>query len=310
MSDIHLVVGAGTVGSLLALQLAESGQRVVLATRSGSGPEHPLITRVTADATSADSLVAAAPEARAVYNCANPSHYDKWSTEWPPMANAINSYAERTGAVLVTCSNLYAYGPHDGPLTEGLPLLADWPNGRTRAQMWLATKALHDAGRIRATEVRASDYVCRGPQSPVGDRVVPRVNAGKAVQVLGAADQPHSWTAPADVARLMAVVATDDQALGRAWHVPSNPPRTQREIVGDIAAALGVAPPKVSSIPGPIVRVLSFVNPVIREVVRAGYQFQAPFVIDDSAARSTFGLEPTPWGDVIGDLVRSYETQR
>jgi hypothetical protein len=32
------------------------------------------------------------------------------------------------------------------------------------------------------------------------------------------------------------------------------------------------------------------------------YQLRAPFVIDDSAARAHFGLEPTPWEDLIRDV--------
>ena len=40
MSNTHLVVGAGVVGSALANLLAEDGQEVIVVTRSGSGPNH------------------------------------------------------------------------------------------------------------------------------------------------------------------------------------------------------------------------------------------------------------------------------
>lgn len=307
MATEHLVVGAGAVGSALALHLAETGRSVTVATRSGSGPVHESISQVSADATSVDSLLAVAPDAVAIYNCANPPHYDKWATEWPPMAQAFLGFAERTGAVLVTCSNLYVYGPQAAPLREDMPLDATWTNGRIRAQMWLEAKALHDAGRIRATEVRGSDYVTAGMQSRVGDRVVPRLKAGKGVQLLGALDQPHSWTAPVDVARLMAVIGSDERAWGRPWHVPSNPPRTQRQLVDDVAEALGVSPAKVSKYPDAVVWGLGLVSPMIREITKAAYQFNAPFVIDDSAARLTFALEPTPWDEILQSLVQSYE---
>jgi hypothetical protein len=35
--------------------------------------------------------------------------------------------------------------------------------------------------------------------------------------------------------------------------------------------------------------------------------FDAPFVMDDSAARSTFGLQPTPWDEMIKGLVAAYK---
>jgi hypothetical protein len=36
------------------------------------------------------------------------------------------------------------------------------------------------------------------------------------------------------------------------------------------------------------------------------YQFEAPFIIDDAETRSTFGLAPTPWDDVLRSTIASY----
>ena len=306
MTYPHLVIGAGHVGSALAIQLAQSGNQVVLFTRSGRGPDHTLITKIAGDASSLSDLLKAAPQAVAIYNCANPPHYDKWSTEWPPLAHAFIEYAKKTGAVLVTCSNLYGYGPTDKKLTEDLPLNGTWVNSRVRAQMWLEAKKLHDAGVIRAVEVRGSDYISPGMQSRFGDRVVPLLKSGKGVQLLGGIDQLHSWTAPADVATLMRIVATEPKAWGKAWHVPSNTPKTQREVVMDIAKELGLKHVKVGSVSPGILRVLGLFNPMIRELNNGSYQFNAPFVIDDSATRRTFGLKPTPWSTMIKELAEYY----
>ena len=70
------------------------------------------------------------------------------------------------------------------------------------------------------------------------------------MQLLGDLDQPHTWTAPVDVARTLITVAADPRGWGRAWHVPSNAPRIQRQAVGDLAAAAGVPAVKVSAVPG------------------------------------------------------------
>jgi nucleoside-diphosphate-sugar epimerase len=303
---VHLVVGAGSVGTALAEQLARSGEEVVVVTRSGSGPAIDGVRRVAADAGSVDALLAAAPTAAAVYNCANP-RYHEWARDWPPIATALLAYAERTGAVLATTSNLYGYGPVDGPMTESLPLAAPGVKGRIRARMWLDAKAAHDAGRIRATEVRGSDYVVASDGSRIGSaRVVPPLLAGKGVSLIGRLDLPHSWTAPSDVARLLAVVAADERAWGKAWHVPSNPPRTQREAVDDLADAAGVPRVAVSRIPDLALRAMGLVNPVLREIRETAYQFDRPYVLDDSAARAAFGLEPTPWRDMLAGVVAHY----
>ena len=248
MSRTHVVVGAGVIGSTLAELLANDGQEVIVVTRSGSGPTHKNIKRIAADVSDLSKLLEIAPSAAAIYNCVNPP-YHRWATEWPPIAASFLSYAEKTDAVLVTCSNLYGYGPVEVPMTESLPLNAPGINGKVRAQMWLEAKALHDAGRIKATEVRGSDYVCAGEQSRVGSRVMPKILAGKAAQVLGDIDVKHTWTYPLDVARLMQIVATDPKAWGKAWHVPSNEAKTQKELVNELAAVAGVKNPKLSSVP-------------------------------------------------------------
>src|SRR5918912_3120068 len=53
---LHLVVGAGPIGSGVAQLLADSGEQVRIVTRRGSGPEHPAIERVAADAADAARL--------------------------------------------------------------------------------------------------------------------------------------------------------------------------------------------------------------------------------------------------------------
>jgi len=307
MVETHLVLGAGEVGSALAKQLADAGKSVVLVTRSGRGPSHSLIKRIAADASSVEALLAAAPKAVAIYNCVNPPHYNKWATEWPPLAKAFTDYALATDAVLVTCSNLYGYGPTTKTLTEELPLNGTWINSKVRAQMWLDAKKLNVEGLIRATEVRGSDYISPGMQSRFGDRVVPVLKAGKAVQLLSATDQLHTFTSPVDVATLMRTIALDKRAWGKAWHVPSNEPKTQREVVQDIAKELGIRDVKVGSVPNAILSMMGLFNPVIKELNNGSYMFNAPFIMDDSAARKTFGIQPTPWDVLIKNLVAAYK---
>ena len=224
------------------------------------------------------------------------------------MAEAFLRYAEATGAVLATCSNLYGYGPVTVPMTEDLPLAATGTKAKVRVAMWNEALQRNNDGRIRATEVRGSDYICSGAQSQVGDRVMPRVLAGKGVKLLGDVDQPHTWTSPADVAALLAVVGSDERAWGRVWHVPSNAPRTQRQLVDDLADAAGVPHVKVGVMPPAMLTMAGWFSPVVRELSETDYQRTRPYVPDDSAARSTFGLEPTAWDAVLAEQVAAYRT--
>src|SRR6516162_4265282 len=296
----HLVIGAGVIGGRVAQLLAERGERVSVVSRSGAGPAD--VTRVAADAREAETMTRLASGATVIYNCVNPP-YHRWPADWPPIAASVLSAAEHSGAVLVTLSNLYGYGPGaygpSHPMTEGTPLAAAGRTGRERAQVWLDALAAHQAGRVRATEVRAADFVGPGAESALGERIVRRVRRGKSVSVLGRADRLHTWSYTGDVARMLVVAGTDPRAWGRPWHVPSNEPRTQRQAIEDLAKAAGAGPVRVGTIPAAAVAGMGLVWPLMRELRETEYQFRDDFVMDSSAAQATFGLEPTPWEKIV-----------
>src|SRR4051794_36968612 len=212
--SLHVIVGAGPLGTGAARLLAERGERVRLISRRGSGPEHPSIERVAADATQADRLSELAAGAAALYNCANPL-YHRWLTDWPPLAAALLTAAERSGAVLAVASNLYGYGPVNGPITDATPLAATHPKLLLRADMWRAALARHQARRIRVTEIRSSDYL--EANSILSFVLRKPILAGQRAFVPGALDVAHSWTAISDAARTLVTVAADERAWGKAW---------------------------------------------------------------------------------------------
>lgn len=299
----HLVVGAGPVGTRTALLLADTGAHVRVVTRSGSGPEHPGIERIAVDASDAAAMRSLAGGAVAVYNCANPS-YTRWDTDWPPIAAALLAAAAASGAVLATVSNLYGYGRVTGPIGPDTPLAPCDHKGEVRVRMWEDALAAHEAGRVRVVEVRASDYADAGSNSHLA-RNAPAVLAGRTAWVLGAADQPHSWTTTHDTARLLVDLAGDDRAHGRAWLVPTAPARTQREALTDIADAAGVAAPRVRVLGPRALRAAGVLVPMLRQLSGTAYQFTAPFVVDDSATTGHVGWGAEDWDTTLGRVVRA-----
>lgn len=299
--SLQVIIGAGPVGTATARRLAERGERVRIVTRSGGGPEHPAIERVTADATDADRLSTLTEGAATLYNCANPP-YHRWLTDWPPLASAILTAAERTGGTLVTLSNLYGYGEVAGPITEATPLAASHPKLRIRADMWRAALAAHEAGRIRATEVRASDFI--QANSILAFALGKPLLAGKRAYVPAALDAPHSWTSINDVAATLVTAAGDERAWGRAWHVPTNPPLTVRELATRFTEVADLPAPKLTWIPYPVLWTTGLFSPLVRELRTTRYQFDRPFILDSSAATATFGLKPEPIDDALHETAR------
>ena len=301
---LHVVVGKGPVGTTTADLLAARGHRVRVLSRSG-GTSTDAVEHRRVDAADADALAAAAHGAAALYNAVNPA-YHRWVTDWPPVATALLTAAERTGAVLVTMSNLYGYGAPTGPMSPGSPLAATDAKGRVRVAMWREALAAHEAGRVRVTEARAADFV--GPQVPAGHshlvRQLPALRRGRRAWVVGDPDVLRSWAYLPDVAATLVTLGTDERALGRAWHVPSAPPRSQRQALADLGAALSspahpTPPARVGRIPWSVLRGLALVSPMVREVVDIRHQFDREYVVDASATTATFGLAPTPWDEVV-----------
>lgn len=299
MTDRHLIVGAGPIGTHVAALLAERGSRVAVASRSGRSTGIDGVEHLALDASDADALSRAADGTDYLYNCANPGDYTQWERVWPSLAASLLSAAERSGAVYAITGTLYPYGPVDVPLSEDLPDAATDHKGRLRARMWAEARAAHDAGRLRAVEIRGSDYMGRG----VGgnghiSRQVPTALQGRRAVMMGRTDLPHTFTDVADAARTLVAAAEDPGAHGRVWHVPSNAPRTQAQALTDVLASVGKPPVKISSLRGVALGATALVSPFMREMREIIYQWERPYVLDDSAARARFGITETPWEEV------------
>jgi nucleoside-diphosphate-sugar epimerase len=183
-------------------------------------------------------------------------------------------------------------------MTEDLPDRATGTKGALRAQMWAEAKAWHDAGRIRAVEVRGSDYL--GPEVTQAHvpLVVGKALQGKNVRVFGDPQAPHSMTDVRDMARALVATAAEPTAWGRVWHAPTNPARSQAETVADVCRSVGRDPVRVKAWPRALLSVGGVFVPVLRELRETVYQFQSPYVLDSSAIEEALGLEPTQWEDV------------
>ena len=300
--DVQLVIGAGAVGTATAQLLAERGGRVRLVTRSGAGPAHPAIERVAADSSDADALGRLAEGVAVIYSCAGPA-YPRWVTDWPLLAGALLRAAETSGALLVTTGNLYGYGAVDGPMTEDLRLRPNTEKGQVRVRIWNEALEAHRAGRIRTAEVRSSDCLGAGAVTPMTLLVPPKVLAGKRASAPADLDAPHSWTYTGDVASTLLAVAADPGSWGRAWHVPTGPPKSFRQLATRAAELAGAPAPRLSAMPYPVLWVGGLVNPMARAARETQYQFRKPFVLDSTAATAAFGIKPTPLDDALRETI-------
>ncbi|MEV6429390.1 NAD-dependent epimerase/dehydratase family protein [Nocardia sp. NPDC051463] len=297
----HVIVGRGGTASATAIRLAESGDRVRVVSRSGTGPEHPNIERIALDAGDTATLTALAKGADTVFNLAMPA-YHTWPQTVPPLFGSIQSAAEQSGANYVMLGNTYGYGPSDSVVTDDAPLAATGPKGRVRAQMWQEAKAAHDAGRLRATEVRAGQYLGAGAVSLFSIVVQPKVLAGQLALVPQELDLPHPYTAIGDAAAALIAVARDDRAWGRAWLAPTIT-STVRTVAERFAAVAGAPAPQLSVMTDRELTLLGNTDPFWIELFETYHMSHRKFIVDDSAIRNTFGVTASDLDDVLAEVV-------
>jgi nucleoside-diphosphate-sugar epimerase len=286
----HVVIGAGSIGTNVARVLVERGESVRIVTRGGSGPEHPLIERVAADASDPSRLTELARGAKVIYHAANPPSYTSWERLLPPLQTAAIAAAKAGGAVLALTGSMYAYGPQPGGrMNEHTEMAAVGHKGRLRKRLW--EQAL--AAGIRTVEVRGSDYIGKDANGVYPLLIKPALGKGKPAWITGHLDMPHTFTVNTDMARALTTLALDERAWGRAWHVPSPPAITIRELARRYAVAAGKPPIGLRQLPRFVMRTAGLVVPIAREVAEMDYQWYAPFVMDATETARTFGLTAT-----------------
>ena len=308
--QVHVVFGAGQVGSALSARLAALDLPVRMLSRHRPPAPLDAIDWRETDATDPESATEAAQGASVIYQCLN-APYTDWPERFPPLQHGVLAAAERTGALLVSLENLYGYGPTPGaPMTEDLPLTATTVKGRTRAAMTRELLAAADAGRIRIAIGRASDFFGAGitTGTTLGERVFANAIAGKRADFIGNPDLPHTYSYVPDIAVGLATLGTDSRAVGGVWHLPGPETVTTRALLELVAGEVG-HPVGVRSVPKLAMRVLGLVNPMVRELAEMSYEFERPFVLDTNKYQSTFGTAGTPLADAIGATVAWYQSR-
>lgn len=311
MSELHVVFGTGPLGLAVMRELRRSGRHVRMVNRSGRVRfDKDAQTQLGGiDATDAAQTREACEGAAAVYHCIG-LPYPRWN-EFPSIAAGIVAGASSAGAKLIYADNLYAYGAVDASMTEDLPLSATTAKGRIRAGIARSLMNLHDSGKLRVAIGRGSDFF--GPfatdAAMMGSRVFGRALQGKAAQVVGDPDRLHSYTFIDDFGKALVTLGLHDEALGRAWHVPSAAAHSTREFVGKVYAQLGRRT-KLRALPRLAVTLLGRFDENVRELREMLYQFERDFVMDSARFEAKFGAQPTPTDEAIRLTLDWYRSRR
>jgi len=131
----------------------------------------------------------------------------------------------------------------------------------------------------------------------------------KSAQLAGDPDQPHTYSYVPDIGKGLAILGEREEALGQAWHLPSPETLTTRQFVEMIFQEVG-KPARVQAAPKILLRAIGLFNSGIRETIEMLYEFEEPFVVDDSKFEREFGEQATPLRAAIQGTVRWYREER
>ena len=313
MTRPHVILGSGQVGPLLARRLVEEGKPVRVVRRSAakasarSGARSGVET-VQADLTDPAQAIEACTGAEVIYDCTNPASYASWHRTLEPLKDGVFAAARATGAFLVTLDNLYMYGQSEGPMSESSPVRPCSTKGELRARIAGRLLEAFERGEIRGSIGRAADFFGpgAGAMSLYGEPTIRSIAAGSRVMVIGDPTLPRSYSYVPDVVRGLATLgAHTERSEGQVFHLPvAHKTESSNDLVAHFAGALDV-PPRTYRLGRWFFRL---VWPFSRDIAAVGemlYQWEKPFVVDDSRFVETFGIEATPIARAVEETLEA-----
>jgi len=268
------IFGYGPVGRATAGRLLAEGREVIVAQRRAP-PDLPKgAAFAPCDALDGETVVKTLRESEQfVVAIGFPYVGAVWRDAWPRAIANFVAACKATGARMVFIDNLYMYGPQTAPLVETMPL-ADYgwkPAARSgTTRIWMDAAA---AGEARAAALRAPDFYGPGVgQSYLGDTSIGKLARGKPAVFVGSPDVLHDYAYVPDIARAATtLLAAPDSAFGPAWHVPSAPTRTTRDLLRIAAEALGVKL-RISAMPAWMLGPSAMFSPFLGELTEMRFQ--------------------------------------
>jgi nucleoside-diphosphate-sugar epimerase len=303
---MQTILGAGgVIANNLAMHLPEYTQQIRLVSRN---PKPVLGTEelVPADLLNRDQVSRAVAGSEIVYLTAGLTYNIKvWQTQWPALMRNVLDACQEHGAKLAFFDNVYSYGRVNGWMTEETPYNPCSKKGEVRAK--IATLLMDEArqGKLQAMIVRGADFY--GPNSPLSfltAMVFDNLKKGKAAQIMVDAEKRHSFTYTPEAGQAMAMLGNTPSAFNQIWHAPTAPnPLNTRQIVEIAADILGV-PPKFTVLSRPMLRMVGWFVPVVRESIEMLYQNDQDYLFDSSKFNQAFGFEPVAYAAGIAAALK------
>ena len=155
---------------------------------------------------------------------------------------------------------------------------------------------------------RAPPYVSGRILTRTISREPTRRAEGKRPRWLGRLDQPHVLSYLPDIAAGLVTLGESDTADGKVWHLPVSEAMTGQQWAERLSRVAGrpVDPSRVSR---PMVVALGVFVPLLRELRETLYQWEQPWIVDDTMFRTAFGVDATSTDNAIAQTLEWFQTR-
>jgi nucleoside-diphosphate-sugar epimerase len=238
-------------------------------------------------------------------HAANPS-YTQWHTQAMPALEQSIGICRRVGATLMLPGNVYNYQPLGLQLDESAVQHSATRKGQLRIAMEqrLAAEAEHG---LRSVVLRAGDFFGAGRGSWFDLALASRLRKGQFVYP-GAMDAVHAWAYLPDLAQTFVALAQRRAQLPalETLHFAGHSLTGQDWLAAmqAIAQAQGWVKPgqalKRGNLPWGLMRLMSPMVPIWREVLEMRYLWDEPHTLSDQRLQAALGqVQHTPLAQAL-----------
>ena len=305
---MNTILGAnGTIGSVLAKELAKYKSRIRLVSRN---PKKVNTTDelFPADLSDPEMVEKAVAGSDVVYLLVGFDYNLKvWRDKWPKLMRTTIDACIKHNARLVFFDNVYLYDVSSiGHMTEDSPINPPSEKGVVRREIADMLMSAVKSGKLTALIVRAADFY--GPDNEKSfliEVVYKNLKKGKRPNWFVDADKKHSFTFTPDAARATAVLGNTPDAFNQVWHLPTDKNTlTGREIAELFAKEMNLHSKKISVLPIWMIKLIGLFVPFMKEMPEMTYQYDRDYFFDSSKFEKRFGIKATPYAQGVRETIQ------
>ncbi|MCO4763106.1 MAG: NAD-dependent epimerase/dehydratase family protein [Myxococcales bacterium] len=239
------------------------------------------------------ALAHAAAGVRAIVHGVN-APYHRWEGSIVPMAQGIGEAAVREGATILFPGNVYNFAPGTS-IAETTPEAPPTRKGELRCDVEAALETAAGRG-AQVIVLRGGDFFGLGHASSWMSHVLAKAARGGALQLPGAPGVRHAWCYLPDFVRAHVDLLERRAVLPAAsrFHFAGHV-LTRQDLATALRQAMGEPKRRAASIPWGMLRVVGWVMPLMREIVKMRYLWDSEVLLDESKLAATLGtVHQTP----------------